>query len=105
MTAVLHCGDSTQSVVRTCAPAGSAPIGTNTALHAGMDTEPWTAVVEYVRIGLWIANAMIYGWCIATYFRPGRRRGRAPAALSDLRRTGSGITASAASRDESLGAM
>jgi len=34
-----------------------------------METGPWTAMVEYVRIGLWIANLVIYGCVIGLYLR------------------------------------
>jgi hypothetical protein len=36
----------------------------------GMDFNPWMQTTEYVRIGLWIANLLVYGCAIWLYLRP-----------------------------------
>ena len=36
----------------------------------GMDFNSWMQTTEYVRIGLWIANLLVYGCAIWLYLRP-----------------------------------
>ena len=44
--------------------------GTNAAFRLGMDYSPLMQTTEYVRVGLWIANLVIYACAIWLYLQP-----------------------------------